>query len=486
MAIQFDTSYAQLPSSLFEPAIAAGFPAPSLLRLNEKLAGALGLDVEHLSRPESLAMFAGKSPSTESQPIAMAYAGHQFGNWVPSLGDGRAMLMGEITAPNGDLFDLHLKGSGRTAFSRGGDGKAVLGAVLREYIVSEAMAGLNIASTRALAIIATGEAVQRELPEPGAVLARVAASHIRVGTFQYLYARRDNEGLKSLLEHVIARHYPDAATAENPALAVLEAAMERQAGLVAKWLSVGFIHGVMNTDNVAISGETIDYGPCAFLDEYDPTKVFSSIDQRGRYAYANQPGILHWNLAQFGQSLLPLIDADAEKATTLAQCVLDKFGDLFNTAYMARFGAKFGLLTTISDDAGLMTEFLDLMARESVDFTLAFRHLTQSVGDRPSAKLAALFADQDSLLKWHDKWQNRLGSGDLAAATEAMQAANPIYIARNHRVEQAIEAANSGDFHPFEDLLLVLENPFAEQADFADFETPPDPDEVVQATFCGT
>lgn len=481
--IAFENSYARLPDRLFVRLEPSEPLAPRLIRLNLALADRLGIDAAALGSEAGVAMLAGAATPNGAEPLAMAYAGHQFGNWVPQLGDGRAMLLGEIVAPDGARFDLHLKGSGRTPFSRGGDGKAVLGAVLREYIVSEAMAALGIPTTRALSVVTTGEIVMRENPEPGAVLARIAASHIRVGTFQYLYARKDTEGLQALLDHVIMRHYPDAAKAEIPALAVLDQVMARQAELVAAWMSVGFIHGVMNTDNMAISGETIDYGPCAFMDNYDSLSVFSSIDHQGRYAFVNQPRIAHWNLAQFAQALLPLIAADEETAVKLAQTRLDGFEKLFVAAYNRRFCAKIGM-NTDEVAAETVAALLALMEQDEVDFTLAFRRLTSGLEADDFASLTAMFKDTAALAGWLGQWRSALGDTDLALAL--MKAANPVYIARNHRVEQAINAAYQGDFSVFETLLTVLEKPHTPRDEFAAFETPPLPDERVRATFCGT
>ncbi|MCA8868733.1 MAG: YdiU family protein [Rhodobacteraceae bacterium] len=483
MMIAFENSYARLPERLFVRLEPSEPLAPRLIRLNLALAERLGIDADTLSSETGVAMLAGAAAPKGTEPLAMAYAGHQFGNWVPQLGDGRAMLLGEIIAPDGARFDLHLKGSGRTPFSRGGDGKAVLGAVLREYIVSEAMAALDIPTTRALSVVTTGEIVMRDNPEPGAVLARVAASHIRVGTFQYLYARKDTEGLQALLDHVITRHYPEATKAEIPALAVLDLVMARQAELVAAWMSVGFIHGVMNTDNMAISGETIDYGPCAFMDNYDSLKVFSSIDHQGRYAFVNQPRIAHWNLAQFAQAMLPLIAADEETAVKLAQAQLDRFESLFVAAYNRRFCAKIGVKADEAAAEAVAT-LLALMEQDEVDFTLAFRRLTSGLDVDDFAPLSAMFKDTAALAGWLDGWQNIRGDTDAALAL--MKAANPVYIARNHRVEQAINAAYQGDFSVFETLLTVLEKPFADREAFAAFETPPRPEERVCMTFCGT
>ena len=485
MTIQFSNTYAQLPDRLFARVSPFAFPAPSIVRFNNALAADLGLDHKQLDSPEGAAILAGAKTPDGAEPLAMAYAGHQFGNWVPQLGDGRAMLLGEVVTPAGARFDIHLKGSGRTPFSRGGDGKAVLSAVLREYIISEAMHALGIPTTRSLAAVATGEQVMREGLEPGAVLARVAASHIRVGTFQYLYARKDAEGLQALMDHVIARHYPECASAETPALALLAAVMARQAELVARWMQVGFIHGVMNTDNVSIAGETIDYGPCAFMDTYHPSTVFSSIDRQGRYAWGNQPKIAHWNLAQFAQSLLPLIAAEPERAAVMAQEVLDAFGEMFEAAYFRVFQAKLGLTGTTEADRALVTDLLHLMAEDTVDFTRAFRELARGLAGDDFSGVKSLFASESLFEDWLARWLSRLGNERAIAAT-TMLANNPAFIPRNHRVEEALTAANQGDFAPFETLLKVLSTPFEDQPNATQFEAPPRPEEIVHATFCGT
>jgi len=486
MPITFENSYARLPARFFARQDPAPAPHPQLIRLNRPLAARLGLDAGRLETDAGVQMLAGGGLPDSAQPLAMAYAGHQFGNWVPQLGDGRALLLGEIVAPDGQRFDLHLKGAGRTMFSRGGDGKAVLGAVLREYIVSEAMAALQIPTTRALAATTTGEQVMRESPETGAVLARIAASHIRVGTFQYFYARKDVEALQILLDHVIARHYPAAQEAETPALALLDAVQSRQADLIAAWMQVGFIHGVMNTDNMSVAGETIDYGPCAFMDVFDPAQVFSSIDHQGRYSYQNQPGIAHWNLAQLAQSLLPLIPGDPEEAARKAQAVLDRFGPGFGTAYDARFTAKIGFAESSARTRTMIETLLDLLAKDKVDFTLGFSTLTRSAECADFAPFCALFTSKLAADAWVDLWQEALGPDGLADAARIMRRANPVFIARNHRVEAAIKAAEAGDLDPFTTLLKVLRTPYDDQPAHADYEAPPRPDERVTQTFCGT
>jgi uncharacterized protein YdiU (UPF0061 family) len=481
MPIAFDNSYARLPERFFARMPPSAAPAPALLRLNEGLAQRLGIAAADLATPETAAWLAGAAVPDGAEPIAMAYAGHQFGNFVPQLGDGRAVLLGEVVAPDGARFDIHLKGAGRTPYSRGGDGKAVLSAVLREFLISEAMAALGIPTTRTLSAALTGERVMRDGHEPGAVLARVASSHVRVGTFQFFYARRDTEALQALLDHVIARHYPEAAETETPALGVLRGVMTRQADLVAQWMSVGFIHGVMNTDNMSIAGETIDYGPCAFMDAYHPGTVFSSIDRQGRYAWANQPGIAHWNLAQLAQSLLPLIDADEAVAVPKAQAALDGFADLYRAAWERRLLAKFGIGAAQSGDLALAERFLKALEDQGVDFTLAFRRLGLA-GAGDASDLRALFGHPPD--DWLEAWRGRI-AGDQGAMRR-MARANPVYIPRNHRVEAALAAANAGDMAPFDALRAVLAHPFDASDATAAYEDPPRPEEIVHQTFCGT
>jgi len=486
LPIELTNHYASLPAQFHTPVHPASFPDIQLIKLNKSLVESLGLSMADLNGSAGIELLAGVKFPRDLNPVAMVYAGHQFGGWAPRLGDGRAMLLGEIAAPDGKVFDLHLKGCGPTQYARNGDGKAPLGAVLREYLVSEAMFGLGISTTRALAVVATGERIRREGPVPGAVLARVAQSHIRVGTFQYFYGQKDPEALKTLLDFVLKRHYPYAIDAENPALALLKSVIARQADLIAGWMQFGFIHGVMNTDNMAISGETIDYGPCAFMDTYHPATVFSSIDQQGRYAWANQPAMAHWNLAQLAQSLLPLISADPKQAAEAAQDVLDGFSALFQGAYETRFAHKLGLGELLPKDGALIQSLMAEMQEVSADFTQCFRLLTKGwIGDDLS-EARAVFGNSPAFEKWLTRWKNRLLQEDRAQAAERMKAANPIYIARNHRVEQAINAANNGDFEPFETLLKVVEKPFEERAEFDEYETAPRADEVVVETFCGT
>ena len=420
----------------------------------------------------------------------MAYAGHQFGHFVPQLGDGRAILLGEVIDADGIRRDIQLKGSGPTPFSRRGDGRAALGPVLREYIVSEAMATLGIPTTRSLAAVMTGESVLRETPLPGAVLTRVASSHIRVGTFQYFAARGDTEGVRRLADHVIARHYPDVAKAERPYHALLEGVVTRQADLVARWLLVGFIHGVMNTDNTSISGETIDYGPCAFMDHYDPAKVFSSIDELGRYAYANQPRIALWNLTRLAECLLPLLGDEQDRAIEEAQSALGNFVETFDAAYQAGLRNKLGLFTVRDDDRALAQDLLDAMAKNQADFTLTFRRLSDAaLTSADDGRVRELFADPNAYDEWAGRWRQRIGGEpqDPAARQTAMRSVNPAFIPRNHLIEAVIEAAvNRDDFAPFEELLTVLSKPYEDQPEFARYAQAPEPHQRVLRTFCGT
>ncbi|NML72929.1 YdiU family protein [Rhizobium sp. S-51] len=484
----FDNSYQKLPERFYRPVTPTGAKAPKLIRFNTALAEALNLDFSGTDDDGLAAIFSGNSLPEGAAAIAMAYAGHQFGNFVPQLGDGRAMLIGEVVDRNGERRDIQLKGAGATPFSRNGDGRAALGPVLREYIVSEAMAALGIPTTRALAAVLTGEQVYRETALPGAVLTRVAASHIRIGTFQFFAARGDAEGIRALADHVIERHYPELKGAEQPYLALLRAVAARQADLVARWLSVGFIHGVMNTDNMAVSGETIDFGPCAFLDEYDPRKVFSSIDQRGRYAYANQPGIAQWNLARFAETLLPLVSAREEESVETANAALVVFGELFQERWLALFRAKLGLADAREGDLDLVNSLLQSMHDGEADFTLTFRALGKLAGGADEANFLRHFKEQWGVSDWLARWRTRFGSDARTAAERqaAMEAVNPALIPRNHRIEEAIQAATYGDFSLFDRLNAALEKPYAEIAEFSDYQTPPKPDERVERTFCGT
>jgi len=486
----FQNTYAALPANFFARVAPTPVAAPRLIKLNRPLALQLGLDPDRLDSPDGAEILAGKRIPDGADPIAMAYAGHQFGHFVPQLGDGRAILLGEVIDSDGVRRDIQLKGSGPTPFSRRGDGRAALGPVLREYIVSEAMAALGIPTTRSLAAVVTGESVRRETLLPGAVLTRVAASHIRVGTFQYFAARGDTEAVRRLADHVIGRHYPDAANADRPYYALLEGVIARQAELVARWLLVGFIHGVMNTDNSSISGETIDYGPCAFMDHYDPATVFSSIDEQGRYAYANQPRIALWNLTRLAECLLPLISEQQDQAIAEAQSALGDFSEKFDTAYQAGLRRKLGLFTARDEDAALAQDLLVAMSNNHADFTLTFRRLSDAAAD-PAAdsEVRQLFEDPAAYDDWASRWRQRTGEEpqDPADRRIAMRAANPAFIARNHLVEAVIEAAvNRDDFAPFEELLAVLAEPYRDQPAFSGYADPPQPHQRVLQTFCGT
>jgi uncharacterized protein YdiU (UPF0061 family) len=486
----FQNTYAALPANFFARVAPTPVASPRLIKLNRPLAIHLGLDPDLLESPEGTEILAGKRVPDGADPIAMAYAGHQFGHFVPLLGDGRAILLGEVIDADGVRRDIQLKGSGPTPFSRRGDGRAALGPVLREYIVSEAMAALGIPTTRSLAAVITGENVMRETPLPGAVLTRVASSHIRVGTFQFFAARSDTEGVRRLADHVIARHYPQLADAARPYLALLNGVIARQAELVARWLLVGFIHGVMNTDNASVSGETIDYGPCAFMDHYDPATVFSSIDEQGRYAYANKPRIALWNLTRLAECLLPLLSDDKDKAIEEAQAALGEFAETFTTAYQAGLRNKIGLFTMRDGDEALVQDLLDAMAKNQADFTLTFRRLSASALDPDGdAEVRPLFADPAAYDEWAMRWRQRISDEPQTAIERgaAMRSVNPAFIPRNHRVEAVIEAAvNRDDFVPFEALLTVLSKPFEDQPDFAGYADPPEPHQRVLQTFCGT
>lgn len=486
----FDNSYARLPEHFFARLAPTPVAAPRLLRLNEALALALGLDPAALSTPEGVSALAGNSVPAQSEPLAMAYAGHQFGNFVPQLGDGRAILLGEVIGIDGRRRDIQLKGAGPTPFSRRGDGRAALGPVLREYIVSEAMAALGVPTTRALAAVATGETVWRDAGLPGAVLTRVASSHIRIGTFQFFAARGDVDAVRALADHVISRHYPLAGEAANPCRALLEAVIARQAALVAQWMLVGFIHGVMNTDNMSIAGETIDYGPCAFMDSYHPATVYSSIDRDGRYAYGNQARIAQWNLARFAETLLPLLDAGADAALEEAEAAVAGFVGQFRHAFEAGLRRKLGLAEEQPEDFALAQDLLVRMANNRADFTRTFRFLAEAaLGPEHDAAVRAEFADPAAFDAWAVKWRERLlaEGGGAEERRDAMRRANPAFIPRNHLVEEAIVAAvERADFAPFEALLAVLARPYADQPDMTRYGAAPRPEEIVYQTFCGT
>ena len=485
----FENSYARLPDRFFSRVDPTPVSAPHLIKINRGLAGQLGLDADWLGGPEGVQMLSGQSLPGSAQPIALAYAGHQFGNFVPQLGDGRAVLLGEVLDKDGRRFDIQLKGSGPTKFSRRGDGRAALGPVLREYVVSEAMAALGIRTTRALAAVLTGDTVVRETLLPGAVLTRVASSHIRVGTFQFFAAREDTDGLRVLADYVIDRHYPQARDAERPYRALLDSVVAAQAELIARWLLVGFIHGVMNTDNCSIAGETIDFGPCAFMDTYDPAMVFSSIDQAGRYAYANQPRIGHWNVTRLAEAMLPLLAEGQDAAIADAQNALEAFAPRFEQVFQSGLRRKLGLFSEHEADLALATSLLALMSENLVDFTLFFRRLGEVADGADDEQLRSLFVDPTACDRWLSGWRDRLAvePGEAATRCDAMRRVNPAFIPRNHRIEAMIAAAvERQDFAPFEELIQVLSRPFEDQPEFAHYAEPPAVHERVLQTFCGT
>jgi serine/tyrosine/threonine adenylyltransferase len=484
------SSYASLPERFFARVQPTRVAAPHLIKLNQALATDLNIDVSALDAAALANLFSGNVLPQGAVPIALVYAGHQFGHFVPQLGDGRAILLGEMRDRSGVLRDIQLKGCGRTPYSRSGDGRAALGPVLREYLVSEAMHALGIPATRTLAAVTTGESVQRETALPGAILTRVAASHVRVGTFEYFAARGDAAGTRILADYVIDRHYPLCAHDESPYLALLKQVVSRQAALIAGWMNVGFIHGVMNTDNMAVSGETIDFGPCAFMDAFDPATVFSSIDARGRYAYANQPNAALWNLARFAETLLPLIDADTQRSIAFATEAIATFEMLFNDSWLGGMRRKLGLSTSEQGDRQLAEDLLKAMHRNQADFTLSFRALCTAARDHEGdGPLRAQFHNALDYDEWALRWRARMSreATTLESRTESMQAVNPAYIPRNHRVEQVIVAAvERSDFAPFEELSEVLAAPYVERAAFARYADPPQPQERVLQTFCGT
>jgi uncharacterized protein YdiU (UPF0061 family) len=488
----FSNSYAALPERFYARLDPVGVADPRLIKLNTSLAAELGLEPGGLDEATLAAIFAGNLIPEGADPIAIAYAGHQFGQFVPQLGDGRAILLGEVVDRAGVRRDIQLKGSGRTPFSRGGDGRAALGPVLREYLVSESMHALGIPTTRSLAAVTTGEMVFREGGLPGAVVTRVAASHVRVGTFEYFAARADRDALKTLADYVIDRHYPHLKSADRPYVELLREVCSRQASLVASWMQVGFIHGVMNTDNTSVAGETIDFGPCAFMDTYDPATVFSSIDARGRYAYAHQPLAAQWNLARFAETLLPLIDADTERAVAAAAPLIEAFQAEFETRWLAGMRDKLGLAGAEGDDLALARGWLELLHRSECDFTVAFRRLSRTVdepGGTTSRELRDAFRQPAEFDAWESTWRARLAriADPNAARAERMRRANPAYIPRNHRVEAVIAAAvERQDFAPFEEMIGVLSRPHDEQPGRDAYAAPPLPEERVLQTFCGT
>ena len=482
----FDNSFAKNLEGFFSYCDAESAVAPKWLQFNRPLAEDLGLDSAALDSEEGLAIFSGNVKADGSQPLAQAYAGHQFGGFSPQLGDGRALLLGEVIDTQQKRRDIQLKGSGRTPFSRGGDGKAAVGPVLREYLIGESMHALGIPTTRALAAVSTGDKVFRETILPGAILTRVAASHIRVGTFQYFASRRDRDKVRKLADYTMARHYPQTSEAKRPYLAFFEAVCHSQASLVAHWMSIGFIHGVMNTDNMTISGETIDYGPCAFMDSYAPGTVFSSIDHGGRYAYANQPKILNWNLARFAETLIPLVDPKQEKAIELLTEILEGIQHLYESYWLARMKSKIGLSKEDPLDQKLINDFLKMI--EGADFTLVYRQLSKVLLGK-SDSIKNLLKEPKIFYDWEKRWQKRLENEGIAAniIAQKMDRANPIYIPRNNKVEEALAAATAKeDLIPFSKLLTVLSCPFDEVAGSEDYAVPAPETNIPYKTFCGT
>jgi serine/tyrosine/threonine adenylyltransferase len=486
--LTFDNTYARELEGFYVPWKAAQVAQPKLVKFNRDLAEELGLDADALDSDEGAKIFAGNEAPEGAVPLAQAYAGHQFGGFVPQLGDGRALLLGEVIDRKGRRRDIQLKGSGPTPFSRAGDGRAALGPVLREYLIGEAMHALGIPTTRALAAVVTGEPVYRERALPGAVLTRVAASHVRVGTFQFFAARGEQAKVQRLADYVIDRHYPELKGNPNTYLGLLERVRDKQAALIASWMHVGFIHGVMNTDNMAISGETIDYGPCAFMDHYDPATVFSSIDTQGRYAYANQPRIAQWNLARLAETLLALIDADEKRAIQRATEVVNAFPEQYERHWIKGMRAKLGLFTEEEADLNLAAEFLTAMEGKKVDYTLAFRYLADAALGQEEP-IRGLFADPSAYDLWSGHWRARLAREAVAPSerAQAMRRANPAFIPRNYRVEEALSAAvERGDYALFETLLHILSRPFDDQPEFAAFAEPPPEGRGCYQTFCGT
>jgi uncharacterized protein YdiU (UPF0061 family) len=489
--IPFNNRYIDLGDDFYVRTGPAPVADPGLIIFNQELGAELGLSDTCLNTPEGAAIFAGNCVPEGAEPLAMAYAGHQFGHFVPQLGDGRAHLLGQIAGPDGTLFDMHLKGSGRTSYSRGGDGRSALGPVLREYLVSEAMAKLGVPTTRALAAVTTGEAVARQELLTGGVITRVATSFVRVGTFEYFASRGDLDAVTKLAGYVIQHNYPVCRAAANSYLAWFEAIIDRQAALIAQWMQFGFIHGVMNTDNMSIAGETIDYGPCAFMDHYAHDRVYSSIDLHGRYAYNNQPSIGLWNLTRLAESLSPLLADTTEAAVEAAKDALKKYAGLYESYWLEGMRKKTGLMSPLEHDKALIEELLDVMAANGADFTLTFYYLSMLASEPADqdADVRALFDDPGQFDHWARQWRARLRQEDSddASRQARMQAVNPVYIPRNHRVEAAIRAAeDADDFSVFHELHAVLQKPYTLQPGKDVYMLPPGPDEVVQQTFCGT
>ena len=484
----FDNSYQNLPQDFFERINPVPVKDPQLIIFNNDLGRSLGID-QKINKKELANIFSGNEILKGSSPIALAYAGHQFGNFVNQLGDGRAVLLGEVSTPNQERFDMQLKGSGQTRFSRQGDGRSPLGPVIREYVVSEAMNALGIPSTRSLAAVTTGEKVFREVILPGGILTRIAKSHIRVGTFEYFATQKNTENLKTLADYTIKRHFLSLKDVANPYLSLLEIVSERQIELISKWMGVGFIHGVMNTDNTSIVGETIDYGPCAFMDEYNPSTVFSSIDAQGRYAFGNQPLIAQWNMACFANSLLGLIDKDTEKATSKAQKVINNFPNKMSEAVMSVMCKKIGLDSTKTNSQEALTKLLRIMLDNKSDYTLTFRYLSEIIKGKRDSSFKQQFLEHNQISNWLKEWKELIKGQDLAKKeiVLSMESSNPVFIPRNHLVERAIEAAvENNDFSEMKTLLTILSKPYEEQSKYGEYMKPPKPLEVVHQTFCGT
>jgi uncharacterized protein YdiU (UPF0061 family) len=490
-AFPFDNSFSRMPDYFYSRVNPTPVQKPEMIQFNEELAIELGLDIEGFKDSEATDIFAGNALPEGADPIAMAYCGHQFGNLNPELGDGRAILLGEVIGNDGLRYDIQLKGPGRTPYSRNGDGRAALGPVLREYLLSEAMAVHNVPTTRALAAVTTGEQVRRSGMPPGAIITRVARGFVRVGTFVYFAIRGNQDGVKKLADYVIERNYPELQNAENPYLALLESVIDRQAFLIAKWMQLGFIHGVMNTDNMSISGETIDYGPCAFIDEYHPGKVFSSIDRQGRYAYQNQPAAGHWDLCRFAEAIVPLIDDDKDAAVAKVQEAINSYPTRYEAYWLAGMSQKIGLSQTAEGDKELIEDLLKRMADNKADFTLTFYHLSDASADSADNDQAIrdLFTDASSFDEWSIKWRERLSTESASddEHQQQMHQVNPLYIPRNHLVEAVIRAGEDHlDFEPFYELMEVLKNPYTKQDGKAKYALPPVSGEVVHETFCGT
>ena len=479
-SFHLESTYAELPEVFFSKLSPTPVNQPEMVIFNQSLADQVGLKLGELSIDERTQFLCGNQIPQGIKPFAQAYAGHQFGNFT-ILGDGRAIVMGEHLTPSGQRIDLQLKGSGRTPYSRGGDGRAALGPMLREYIISEAMHALGIPTTRSLAVVSTGEKVFRETELPGAVLARIAGSHIRVGTFEFASLQQDKRITEALLDYMIDRHFPEIEGKENKVLAVIEAVIDQQAALISHWMRVGFIHGVMNTDNMALSGETIDYGPCAFMDTFAPDTVFSSIDHRGRYAYANQPYIAQWNIARLAESLLPLIDGKREEVIATVEDLLNSFEQVYKSKWLTMMGSKLGLTEVSIKDEKLITDLLDWMHNNSADFTNTFRDLCKKL---PGGELYA----SETFQSWYARWQNRLKKEkqELETSYALMKSLNPVVIPRNHKVEEALQAGEKGDFEPLYALLHAIEKPYQDGEHLLPYQSPPRPEEKVLQTFCGT